>query len=89
MDTLFVRHPVAGYAEWRRLYDTIGPMQNAGGVLTDSVYQSVDDPNDVTVTHEFKTIEAARAFVSSPELRDAMEKSGVSGPATIWFAVKC
>ena len=88
MTTMFVRHPVADYAKWRRVYDSIGAMQKAGGVVAQGVYQSVDDPNDVTVTHEFSTIEAARAFVSSPDLKAAMEKAGVSGPPTIWFAAK-
>ena len=88
MATLFVRHPVADYAEWRRVYDSIGAMQKAGGVVADSVYQSVDDPNDVTVTHDFATIEAARAFVSSRDLKAAMEKAGVSGAPAIWFAAK-
>lgn len=88
MTTMFVRHPVADYAKWRHVYDSIGAMQKAGGVVAQSVYQSVDDPNDVTVTHEFSTIEAARAFVSSPDLKAVMEKAGVSGPPTIWFAAK-
>jgi hypothetical protein len=88
MATLFVRHPVVDYAEWRRLYDSIGAMQKAGGVVADSVYQSADDPNDVTVTHDFATVEAARTFASSPELKAAMEKAGVSGPPIIWFAAK-
>ena len=89
MATLFVRHPVANYPEWRRVYDSIAPMQKAGGVVADSVYQAVDDPNDVTVTNDFATIEAARAFASSPDLKAAMEKAGVSGPPTIWIAAKC
>lgn len=88
MATLFVRHPVANYSEWRRVYDSIGALQKAGGVIAESVYQSVDDPNDVTVTHDFATIEAARAFVSSADLKAAMERAGVSGAPTIWFATK-
>jgi hypothetical protein len=27
------------------------------------VYQATDNPNDITVTHEFATVEAAQAFV--------------------------
>ena len=33
MATLFVRHPVANYPEWRRVYDSIAPMQKAGESL--------------------------------------------------------
>ena len=55
------------------------------GVKGDAVFQSVDDPNDVTAWHDFDTVEAARAFVSSDELRSAMQKAGVQGEPEIWF----
>jgi len=86
MATMFVRHQVADYAAWRRVYDGLGPTQKALGVTAEAVYQAVDDPNDVTVTHEFATLEAAQAFAGSAELRTAMHESGVVGAPTSWFA---
>lgn len=47
--------------------------------------QSVDNPNDVTVTHDFKTADKAKAFASSAELKAAMEKAGVKGTPQIWI----
>ncbi|MEJ1935562.1 antibiotic biosynthesis monooxygenase [Nostoc sp. NIES-2111] len=88
MTTLFVRHTVANYAKWRALYDSFAPVQAKGGVTAEAVYQSVDDPNDITVTHEFSSLEAARAFVAAPELKAAMSEAGVVGAPTIWFAEK-
>jgi hypothetical protein len=52
------------------------------------VYQAVDNPNDITVTHEFSTVEAAQAFVKSEELKQAMQNAGVVGAPTIWFTNK-
>ena len=86
MATMFVRHQVADYAAWRRVYDTLEPVQKAGGVTAEDVYQAVGDPNDLTVTHEFATIEAAQAFAGSAELRAAMHDAGVVGAPTVWFA---
>ncbi len=60
--------------------------QKAGGVTAEAVYQAADDPNDVTVTHEFPTLEAAKAFAGSADLRAAMHDAGVQGAPTIWFA---
>jgi len=51
-------------------------------------YQSVDNPNDVTVTHDFHSLEQAKAFAASPELKSAMEKSGVKGAPQIWYTTK-
>ncbi len=86
MATLFVRHQVADYAAWRRVYNALGPTQKALGVTAEAVYRAADDANDLTVTHEFATLEAAQAFVGSAELQTAMHESGVVGAPTIWFA---
>ncbi|OCP38739.1 antibiotic biosynthesis monooxygenase [Ensifer sp. LC163] len=88
MTTLFVRHEVSDYAAWRRVYDAFSPMQKANGVLAEAVYQAADNPNDVTVTHEFATLEAAQAFGKLDELKAAMRQGGVLGTPAVWFANK-
>ena len=85
MATLFVRHQAADYAEWRRHYDAFQPKAKTLGVLSDAVYQAAGDPNDITVTHDFATLEAAQAFAGSPDLRTTMHDAGVVGAPTIWF----
>jgi quinol monooxygenase YgiN len=57
------------------------------GVVAQAVYQSTDDPNDVTVIHDFHSLEKAKAFAASPELKAAMEKAGVKA-AQIWYTTK-
>jgi heme-degrading monooxygenase HmoA len=88
MATLFVRHTVSNYQAWRKLYDGFAAVQKAKGVITQAVYQAADNPNDVTVTHDFATLEAAQAFTKSEELRKAMQEAGVVGAPTIWFTNK-
>ena len=88
MVTLFVRHRVQDYAKWRETYDHVVPMQEQHGVIGEAVYQTEGDPTDVTVTHEFSSLEQAKAFVDSADLREAMAKAGVLGVPTMWFANK-
>ena len=88
MTTLFVRHSVADYPAWRKVYASVAPLQNAAGVTAEAVYRSADDPNDVTVTHEFTSLEAAKAFAGSEDLKAAMQRAGVVGAPTIWFTNK-
>lgn len=88
MATLFVRHTVADYAAWRRIFDGFAPTQEAMGVTDKAVFRAADDPNDVTVTHEFATLEAAKAFAGSPELKGAMHDAGVTSVPSIWFATR-
>jgi hypothetical protein len=88
MTTMFVRHEVADFAKWKEGYDEFRPTREQMGVTAAAVYQAPDNPNDVTVTHEFATLSTAQTFVESDELRTAMEQAGVAGPPTIWFADK-
>ncbi|TBY84655.1 cyclase [Rhizobium leguminosarum] len=88
MTTLFVRHEVSDYAAWRKIYDGFSPVQKANGVTAQAFYRAIDNPNDITVTHEFATLEAAQAFSKLDELKTAMRTGGVLGAPTVWFANK-
>jgi hypothetical protein len=88
MTTLFVRHTVSSYSAWRKHYDEFSGVQKAKGVKAQSVYQAADNPNDITVTHDFANLETAQAFAKSDELKTAMQGAGVVGAPTIWFTNK-
>ena len=88
MTIVFIRHTVANYQAWRKVYDGFAPVQKAKGVTAQAVYQGAENPNDITVTHDFATVEAAHAFVDSEELKSAMQNAGVAGAPTIWFTNK-
>ncbi|MEE9589112.1 MAG: hypothetical protein V3V97_13950 [Hyphomicrobiaceae bacterium] len=49
------------------------------------MFQSADDPNDITVMLDFATIETAHAFTNDEEFRTALQKAGVTGTPTTWF----
>jgi ABC-type sugar transport system substrate-binding protein len=85
---MFVRHEVADYGAWRKSYDAFAPTQKKLGVTYQAVYQSTDNPNDVTVIHDFHTLAKAKSFAASAELKAAMEKSGVKGAPQIWYTTK-
>ena len=82
---MFVRHEVTDYATWRKSYNGFRATQRQMGVISQSVYQHVDDPNDVTVLHDFKSELDAKAFVTSDKLKTAMQSGGVKGAPTIWY----
>jgi hypothetical protein len=85
---MFVRLEVVQFSEWIKTYDGFAPARKGAGITESTLWQSADDPNDVTIINEFPTIEQARAFATSGELRDAMRNSGLRGPPQVWFAAK-
>jgi quinol monooxygenase YgiN len=85
---LFVRHEVNDYAVWRKAYNEFDKPRRKLGVTAQAVYRSADNPNDITVIHDFKSMEQAKAFIASPDLKTAMEKAGVKGAPQLWITTK-
>jgi hypothetical protein len=88
MVRLFIRHNVADYQAWRQVYDDFDEQRRSMGVKDDAVYQSIDNPNDVTAWHDFETAEEAQAIVGSDDLKNAMQNAGVEGEPQIWFVTE-
>ena len=79
MIRMFVRHPVTDFSVWKKAYDDFDQERRGMGVIGDSVFQAADDPNDVTLWHDFETLDAAQAFMASERLREVMSGAGVAG----------
>jgi quinol monooxygenase YgiN len=73
-----VRHRVADFDVWRKVYDGFAPIQAEHGVHAHQVLRSIENPNEVIVTHTFDSPEAAREFFATPELKEAMSQAGVN-----------
>lgn len=82
---LFAHHTVVDFDAWKKGYDAYAPEQKKAGVLKKSVYRSVDNPNEVTVIHDFADVEKAKAFAASPDLAALMAKIGVQGKPQVWI----
>jgi hypothetical protein len=85
MVRMFVHHSVKNYRTWRKAYDSFDAERKELGVIGDDVYQAIDDPNDVTVYHDFMTRRRAENFAASIRLREVMKAAGVTGRPKIWF----
>ena len=50
---MYIRHEVSDYAAWRKAYDGFDAPRRTMGVTAQAIYQSADNPNDISV-HDFK-----------------------------------
>jgi quinol monooxygenase YgiN len=85
MATMFARHKVSDYGNWKRVYDQLASVRKERGVTGASVHRDPKDPNTIIVTHQFKDMNAATAFANSEDLKSAMADAGVAGPPEFWF----
>ena len=88
MATLFVVHDVADFNVWKQAYDDFDAQRAKMGVTGHGVYQAEDNPNSVTIYHHFESMDAAKSFMSSDRLREAMVAAGVQGEPKVWFTTK-
>lgn len=90
MARLFARHDVADFDRWKSGYDddARAALRSELGVRADGVYHTVDVPTDVTVWHDFDSVEAAQTFASDPRLAGAMADIGVVGEPQIWITTE-
>jgi hypothetical protein len=72
--TAVVQHHVADYEVWRKAYDGFGDVQKAGGVTRQSVYRSIDDPDNVL---DVDDLDATLAALQTAAASDVMEQDGV------------
>ena len=86
--TMIVRHQVGDYATWRSVYESVEDLRQQYGCFGAEVLVDPDDKQDVFVLHRFPTLDQARGFAGSDELREAMARAGVAGPPRIEFAVE-
>ncbi len=77
MIVAIIHHHVADFAAWRQSYDSVTDLQRQGGVRSQSVMTSVDDPNLVVITHSFDDAATAHAFFDREDLKAAMVGAGV------------
>ena len=88
MATLFARHKVKEFDAWKIAYDAFNAERKTMGVTEHGIYQAADNPNDVTVYHEFDNMDAAKAFADSPRLKEVMNTAGVIGTPDVWCTNK-
>jgi hypothetical protein len=86
MVTLYVKHTVKDYSNWKQIYDGLAPIRKNMGVTGASVSRDPQNASLLTVTHQFNDLGAAAAFAHSDDLRTAMGKAGVDGAPELWIA---
>ena len=82
---VLVHHKVADLARWKESFDSHLNARKQAGELGFQLFQGVDDPRDVTILLDWDSIEHARRFMGSEELRSRMRQAGVVGEPDIRY----
>jgi heme-degrading monooxygenase HmoA len=82
---ILVNHKVADFNRWKETFDGHLTTRKSAGEIECRLFQSVEDPRDVTLLLDWDSVEHARRFMNSDELRSAMQQAGVLGTPEVKF----
>jgi len=86
MVNIIVRHKVEDFGKWKPLFDEHASVRKEAGCQSDQVCQNGDDPNDVAVSFVWDNTENFKKMAESDELKEAMQKAGVTGKPDFYFS---
>jgi hypothetical protein len=82
---MLVRHKVANFAKWKPIYDAHLSVRQKAALKEEHLFRNADDPNEVLLLFSMEDLDKAKAFTASDDLRQAMEKAGVSDKPDVYF----
>jgi quinol monooxygenase YgiN len=83
---LSISHEVADYDSWKLGFDEHKSSRTAAGLKEIFVKQDSSNANSVTAFFEVEDKSKAEAFLSDPDLKEAMTKAGVTTAPRITFS---
>jgi quinol monooxygenase YgiN len=79
---------VKDFAKFKKGFDAGASVREKAGIKVINLYQSVENPNAVTVIEEANDVASAKAFFNDPKAKEAMQKAGVISKPEIRFLNK-
>jgi len=85
MINVLIHHEVADYTAWKAIFDSNLDWRHKHGERSCRIFRDAGNVNDLTLFFEWDSLDSARAFIASDELKAKMAKAGVKGPPRVDF----
>lgn len=83
MINVLIHHEVADYTAWKAAFDSAFDWRHKNGECACRIFRSAGNVNDITVFFEWESLEKARTFIASEELKAKMASAGVKSPPRV------
>ena len=80
-----IRYKVADFAKWKPAYDAHASARQSAGLKELHLLRNTENPNEVILLFSAEDAGKAKAFAGSDDLRQAMQKAGVSDKPDVYF----
>ncbi len=85
MAYLMFRGKVKDYEKWKPVFDELAGVRKEYGSKGGWLFRNADNPNEPVVLMKWESIEKARKYTQSEQIKKAMERGGVIGKPEFSF----
>jgi antibiotic biosynthesis monooxygenase (ABM) superfamily enzyme len=85
MAYMFVRHSVQDYEAWKSVFDSVSDLRKRSGEKSYQILRQDNGSSSLIALFQWDNLDNARKYAASPELKEAMQRAGVSGKPEILF----
>jgi heme-degrading monooxygenase HmoA len=82
---MFIRHSVQDYEAWKSVFDSVSDLRRRNGGKSYQILRQENGSNSLVLLFEWDNLDNARKYAASPELKEAMQRAGVTGKPEILF----
>ena len=85
MINVLIHHEVSDYTAWKAVFDSAFDWRRKSGERSCRIFRGAGNVNDLTLLFEWESLEMAREFMASDELKAKMASAGVKQPTRVDF----
>jgi antibiotic biosynthesis monooxygenase (ABM) superfamily enzyme len=85
MAYMLVRHSVKDYEAWKSAFDSVAGLRRRNGEKSYQILSQENGSKELVALFEWDSLDNARKYAGSPELKEAMQRAGVVGKPEILF----
>jgi heme-degrading monooxygenase HmoA len=85
MAYMFVRHSVQDYEAWKSVFDSVADLRRRSGEKSYQILRQENGSKELVALFEWDSLDNARKYAVSPELKEGMQRAGVTGKPEILF----
>lgn len=85
MPYMLIRHKVKDYAKWKPVYDEHNATRKEAGSKGGRIFRKANDPDELIILFEWDSLDNAKKFAKSDDLKKRMQEAGVSDQPDIYF----
>lgn len=76
---------VKDYSKWKPIFDEFADIRKKYGSKGGRLFRNADNPNEPVILLEWESIEKARKYTQSEDIKKAFERGGVIGKPEFYF----